>query len=290
MILLRQAFILAIGIVALAAAMTGREARAQNVRTSALLLRMADENKSKWSSSMYYGVNSDFADNRDPRGYTHSLGVSVGYEFMKGFSTDASLGMRAETIGGQIEKDPDKSYAETLAVNPSTSLSLSYSGDLWIEPHTFSVSGFVEPLFDEASQREGYKAVAGTSAGLSLKFFESRWIMSQTVNWGSIVNTYTYGSNLQANPDYYYGYNLSNSFRLWKALKFSYTWGIRYTRYLDDYLSYAYSNSYGLSYAFGSLMTSLNYSAGGFTEDGEVSLWFIDDYRRVISLSLAYSF
>jgi hypothetical protein len=95
---------------------------------------------------------------------------------------------------------------------------------------------------------------------------------------------------LEANPDYYYGYSLSNSVRLWRALKFSYTWGIRYTRYLDDYLSYGYSNSYGLSYAFDSILVSLNYSAGGFTDDGEVSLWFIDDYRRVVSMSLAYSF
>lgn len=277
---------LILGIVSL----VGAGALAQTARTSATLLRLADENQSSWSSSMYYGVNSDFADNRDPRGYTHSLGVSLGYNWTKRLSTSASLGMRAETIGGQIQKDPDKSYAETLAVNPSVSLGLGYSGDLWLEPHTYSLSAFVEPLFDEASRLEGYKAVVGTSGALTFNFFGKRWIMSHSANWGSIVNSYTYGSNLNANPDYYYGYGLSNSFRLWKALKFSYTWGIRYTRYLDDYLAYSYSNSYGLSYAFEKFLVSLNYSSGGFTDDGEVSLWFIDDYRRVVSLSLAYSF
>ncbi len=266
----------------------GFAAQAQNVRTSATLLRLAEKEKSNWSSSFYYGVNSDFADNRDPRGYTHSLGTSLGYDFTKGFSASASLGLRAETIGGQIEKEKEQSYSET--VKPSVSLGLAYGGGLFSSPHSYSVSGYVEPLFDEISRLEGYKAVVGWGAGVSLNFFDKRWIMSHNVNWGSIINTYAYGSNLNANPDYFYGYSLSNSFRLWRALKFSYAWGIRYTRYLDDYLGYSYNNTYALSYSFDNLLVSLNYSNGGFTDDGEVSLWFIDDYRRIVSLALAYSF
>jgi hypothetical protein len=271
--------------------LVSQAATAQSARTSAALMRAVSETKaSKWSASAYYGVNSDFADNRSPRGYNHSLGTSVGYSFTKNLTTSASLGMRTEMIGGQIEKEPDKSYAETLAVNPSTAFSLSYSGDLWIEPHTFTVSGFAEPLWDRASRLEGYKAVAGTSAGLGLKFFDKLWTMTHSVSWSSVVNTYAYNESGQSNPDYNYGYSLSNSFRLYKTLKFSYTWGIRYTRYMDGFLGYSYSNGYGLSYAWDSLMVSLSYSAGGWTDDGEVSLWFIDDYRRVGSLSLAYSF
>ena len=271
--------------------LSGWSAFAQTARTSAALMRAVSETKtSKWSASAYYGTSTDYADNRDPRGYTHSLGTSVGYAITNRISTSASLGMRAETIGGQIEKDPDKSYAETLSVNPSTSFSLAYSGDLGIEPHTFSLGGFMEPLWDRASRLEGYKFVAGVNAGLGFKFFDKIWSMSHTVSTSSVANTYAFNENGNSNPDYNYGYSLSNTFKIYKAPKFSYSWGIRYTRYMDGFLSHSFSNSYGLSYAWDSLMVSLSYSAGGYTDDGEVSLWFIDDYRRMGSLSLAYSF
>lgn len=245
-----------------------------------------DEGK-RWSGNFRYGVSSDFADNRQPRGYMHSITSSIDYRWKDHWSVSGALGLRAETIGGQIPKDEEKTYMEVL--NPSSEISLGYEGD-FRETDQYSLSVHAEPLWDDASRLEGYQAVMGAGGSASLSFFKGVYKMTHALDLSFLKNSFQYGSNLRANPDYFYTYKWSNGFKIGKRAKISYSFGMKLTRSLDGFWTYAYSNTLGLSYALNRLSVVLAYDNGGFTDKGEVDLWYIDDYRRLFRAAVSYSF
>jgi hypothetical protein len=245
------------------------------------------KNDSPWSSMVRYSVLSDYADNRTPRGYTHSVMGSLAYNFTKQLSFDVGAGARAETIEGQISKGKEQSYDEVIS--PMTSFDLSYERG-FLDDDKYSVYAEGEPLWDEASRLEGYKAVLGLGGNVSLRMFGKRWVLTNDLSVSELINSYKYGSNLTANPDYFYTYKLSNVVKIYRGLRASYSFGAKVTRYMDDFIGYSYSNSFSLSYVWPHLSVGLAYDNGGFTDDGTVSLWYLDQYRRLARLVVGYTF
>lgn len=260
---------------------------AQTLRTRTQLPSLQEAEQTKWDGFMRYGMATDYADTREPRGYINSLFGSIGYHFDKNWGVNAEAGGRAELIDGQISKGPEQSHAETL--NPSTSMELDYEDKLSINnSYSFFIHG--EPLWDQASRLEGYKGLIGAGADLGLGFFGKAFTIRQTIDATELINTYHYGSDLGANPDYFYTYKLSNSLRFWKTYKLSYIFGFKTTRYLDGFWGYAYENTISLSKSWQKISVALAYDNGGFTDDGELSLWYLDQYRRVARISVNYAF
>ncbi len=243
--------------------------------------------ESKFSANLSYGASTDYADTSDPRSYRHSLSTGLDYELNSQLSLGVAAGLATQTINGQISKGPEETYAETLDV--SASLDLSYAKKFW-DRHSYSVSGSYEPLFTEDSRIEGHRAILGVSSGLTLGFFAKRYSLSQSVSASNLINRYEFNTKGGYNPDTFYSYSLTNSLRFFKTFKLSHTFGVRATRYLDGFVGYAYSHKLSLAKSWQSVTASLSYTNGGFTDDGYVRLWYLDQYRRIYQLGLSYAF
>ncbi|NJL25727.1 MAG: hypothetical protein HC902_11505 [Calothrix sp. SM1_5_4] len=59
---------------------------------------------------------------------------------------------------------------------------------------------------------------------------------------------------------------------------------------MDGFLGYSYSDRFSLENTWRNVSLALTYTNGGFTDDGRVSLWFIDQYRRILMLAMNYAF
>jgi hypothetical protein len=268
-------------------ALTGAVAGAQSLRLRTEAPKSSAEDQPAWPAFVRYSLATDFADDRSPRAYTHALFTSVGYQFDKNWSVNTELGMRAELVNGQISKGEEQTYAET--VSPSTAVELDYEHE-FMERHSYTLDLHGEPLWDEASRLEGYKGLVGGGAELTLKFFDKIYTMTHSIDVTELINTFQYGTNLQYNPDYFATYKLGNSIRFLKTWKVSYTFGLKATRYLDGFWGYNYQNTVSLAKTWKHLSVALAYDNGGFTDDGEVSMWYLDQYRRVGRLLINYAF
>lgn len=262
-------------------------ALAKTSETSSLSARAQAESNRQIPISLQYLTFSDFADNRNPRAYTHSFTAGAEYGLGSNFSISAELGLRAETIGGQIEKGAEQTYDEVIS--PSTEFAISYDRH-FLTNHSFGADLHGEPLWDQASRLEGYKGVIGADGRAILRFWDRRYAMGLNLDLSSLINTYPDRADNSPNPDYFYTMKWSHSFAIWSSLKFSYTFGAKVTRYLDGFIGYSYSEKYGLAYSWQRLTVAGIYTNGGFTDDGEVSLWFVDKYRRIGMLVVSYAF
>ena len=266
-------------------------ARAQTFRSSSAYLStpLTADGKpapSPWDATIRYGVSTNYADTRTPRGYDHVLLGEIGYKINPRWDGSLALGVRAETVNGQIPKGQQQSYSETL--NPSTGLAVSYGDKFYA--HSYSVGVHGEPLFDEDARLEGHKGLIGADASVLFNFFTKRVSMRHSLDGSSLLHTYEYGSDLRANPDYFWTYKWKNDLRFARTWKVSYTFGAKVTRYLDGFVGYSYNNTYSVSKTWKSATVAVTYDNGGFTDEGYVRLWYIDQYRRVARLMVSYAF
>jgi hypothetical protein len=260
-------------------------AQSLRMRTQAPVTQKEDE--SPWDVNLRYGMVTDYADTNQPRGYLNELILSTGYKFNKTWSVNTEIGGVAEFFDGQIDKKSEQSYDESL--HPTTNVELDYDGKI-NNTHTYSFNVHGEPLWDEASRLEGYKALYGAGADLNLKFFHKAYTFGNLVDVTELHNTYYYGSDLTPNPDYFITYKLTNSLKFLGSWKIAYIFGFKSTRYLDNFWGYTYENTVKLSKSFGKVTAALSYLNGGFTDDGTLSLWYIDRYRSVAKFGINYEF
>ena len=246
-----------------------------------------DEKKSPYSIVLEYEVLTDYADNRTPRGYTHGIGGALGYKFNPTWSVLGTVSMGATTVGGQIPKTEKESYSETIS--PSAGLTVSHKKKFW-GMSSWKVFAGGTALLDEGSRREGYKGLLRMGTGVGLAFSNIGYMMGHMLSASNMLNTFEYGTDKKANPQYSYVYAFSNSLKFYKKLRFGYIFGVKATRYLDGFVGYAHSNKYSVSYSWEKLSTALIYENGGFTDQGYVDFWYINQHRRLLRLTASYTF
>ncbi|MGE4133864.1 MAG: hypothetical protein AB7F86_19665 [Bdellovibrionales bacterium] len=242
---------------------------------------------SRWHPSIYYGISSDLADSRTPRSYNHLVGVSTEYMLAPDWSLNWEGGLRYEVINGQIPKGQEQSETEVL--NPSTSLGIDFHRSFF-QRHRYSLFASGEPLFAEESRLEGHKGLMSAGGSVRFSFFNRRYTMSHSIVSTGLINTYKYSSDLTANPDYFYTYSFNNSIKFLRTFKFGAGFGMKVTRYLDGFVGYSYGTRFSLSNSWRNLTASIAYENGGFTDDGYVDLWYLDQYRRIFRLTVSYAF
>lgn len=242
--------------------------------------------KSPWSHNVTYSFASDYADKREPRSYNHTLAGGVAYDFSERWSLGVDLGLGYEMIDGQIPKEEQQSYSET--VNPTTMVSLSYGQDLRRWTYSLGVHG--EPLWTDDARYEGQKGLIGAGGQVKINFFGKRYSMTHSIDGTSLINSYHYAADGSANPDYFWTYTWRNDLRFLRTWKLSYTFGAKMTRYMDGFIGYSYNNTTALSKSWNGFVFAGSYNNGGFTDDGYVRYWYIDQYRRVARLTMSYNF
>jgi hypothetical protein len=276
-----------LSLAALTLTLTAEPARAQSLRQRADTPRRSSRPADPWTGSVRYSVLTDYADSAQPRGYNQGVRAGLNYQFDQNWAMSGEASVRAETYNGQIDKSREQTYAETL--NPSVAAELDYQRRFG-GAHSYTLFAHGEPLLDEPSRREGYRGIIGAGASLSLGFFGKRYSMDHILDISELINTFDYAGNLEPNPDMFYTYKFVNSLRFWKTYRFSVSWGVKVTRYLDHFVGYSYSTTISLSKSWRHFALGAAYDNGGFTDDGQVRLWYLDQYRRVAMLMLNYSF
>jgi hypothetical protein len=264
-------------------------ANAQALRLNTKVPKMESENavEDPWEAHIRYSVFSDFADDRQPRSANEAIAAELSYHLTPHWSVSSEIGAHYETINGQIDKDPQETYTETL--NPSWGFELDYeNGFLNQHNYTFFVHG--EPLFDQPSRLEGYEGIVGGGGEVRLNFFNKRYTFANTVDVSDLLNTYKFALDTTANPNVFMTYKMTHSVRIYGRLVAAFSFGLKTTEYTDGFIGYDYVNSNSLSMAWTHFRVSVSYENGGYTEDGDVSLWYIDEYRRIGKLSIAYIF
>ncbi len=242
---------------------------------------------SPWSASLVYSVNSDYADTRTPRGYNNYLEASGKYKFDDKWSVDLEAALQASTVEGQVNKGQEEGYPES--VNPSTTVSLSRQAFL-VGKSTYALGTSLTPLWDEPSRREGYEAQYGVSAKVSVPIVTDIYSMTHSLSYSEFKSSYKYSTKNSINQANQSTYSFGNSLRIGNLFNLGYSFGLRLTQFLDATSTYSYKNSASISRQFGSLGLALSYENGGFTDKGDVSLWYVDQYRRMLRLSVSYVF
>jgi hypothetical protein len=143
----------------------------------------------------------------------------------------------------------------------------------------------------EASQFEGVTAVPYASLGWALGFQGGRYNVSQSLSADYVVNKFAYSpTTYEVNGDYSGGYTLSTSARIGGGFRFTVGGTARMVHHLDDTMTAALSNFQILSWTRGFVTVTLRHTNGSRAEDHQTSLWFVDEYKRIVSLGMSVRF
>jgi hypothetical protein len=241
----------------------------------------------KWTSSVSWETSSDYAESRSPRAYNHRLVGGLEYRVRPEFSMAGILEMRTLTIDGQIPKGSEQNYEELFS--PLVVLSGSYVQKMF-EKHSWRAGMNGSLFLDEASRLEGYKGLLGVNGRLHFNFFDGFYTMGHRLGLSYLMNSFEYGSNLKANPSEFLAYSLMNSLRITDQLRLGLSFSVRMTRYLDSFVDYNYLTGVSLTQNWEKVYLSLEYENGGFTEQGRVDFWYLNEFRRILSVSLGATF
>lgn len=255
------------------------------------------------NSSLAYSVRGDLAQEREPRVLSHRLSVGTSLtlldrkvvrDFDDELANEVLTGSLAfagqyTSIGQEIEETQDGILEMTdLDFTLSRSVHLS---DLGPARNTLDLAfGNVFPT-SISTQYEGVQSVPYLSIASTLGFRGGLINLSQSVSTEYTVNTFRFSPTTRAiNSDLSYSYNLGVSLRLGGGFKLGLGGNIRLTHFLDETLTSSIGNSQSLSWTRDSYTVALRHSNGARPEDKQTTLWFIDEYRRVLSLSVMARF
>lgn len=193
------------------------------------------------------------------------------------------------TIGNEIEAGPS-GIAELADIDAWTSKTFSTGRWLGAESSLEIALGSTFPTSIE-SQYEGYIAAPYLSAAWSLAFAGGRYVVEQGLSTDLVVNRYEYSPvTRETNPESSIGYSGSILAKLGAGFYVVVAGQARAVRHLDHTVTAALANTQELAWSRGLFSLSLKHANGSRAEDRETTLWFVDQYRRVITLGAAVRF
>ncbi len=251
------------------------------------LAQNTEEASRTWSAAAGYGVSTDLADSLSPRLYFQSLDASATYRWKDRWSATGGLMLSFTTLDGKVDKLQEDTVYDSTGASPI--LSLNYLPDPAMpSPWFANLTGMA--LLDSASQREGYLGVWSLTGGGAWSFFNDQLTMTHALTVSEVLNQYETSSVGTANPGTSVSYGLNNTISVSSIFSLTLGFGIKQTRYLDGVWDYAYSTSVAGVFAKDNWSCSLSTANGGYTDEGRVSLWYVDQYRRLVTLSFGMQF
>lgn len=251
------------------------------------------------NSSLAYSVRGDIAQEREPRVLSHRLSVGTSLTLLdrkvvQGFDDEladevltGSLAFAGQytSVGQEIEETQD-GVLEMTDLDFSLGRSL-HLNDLGSARSTLDlVAGNVFPT-STATQYEGVQSVPYLSLISTLGFRGGLINLSQSASAEYTVNTFRFSPTTRTiNSDLSYSYTLGVSLRLGSGFKLGLGGNVRLTHFMDETLTSSLGNSQSLSWSHENYTIALRHTNGARPEDKQTNLWFIDEYKRVLSLSV----
>lgn len=262
------------------------------------------ESRFRFDGMLSYGIRQDFAQERSPILSTHRLLAGTSLTILdkpviRGVDDELAnevvtfnLAASAQflTLGQEIQGTVNGGamQAGDIDVSASRSFSLKKLADA---TNSLDLSiGSTVPT-SEDSRYEGVVAVPYASLGWALGFLGGRYNLTQSISTDYIFNRFEFSpTTREVNPDSSIGYSISTSARLGAGFRFTVGGGARLIHHLDESVTAAFNNFQILSWTKGFATITLRHSNGSRAEDHLSSFWFVDEYRRVISLGLSVRF
>jgi hypothetical protein len=244
-----------------------------------------EELPSPFQVTAQYALSTDLQDPVEPRRYEHDISLNTTYNWSPrlrlGFLADLSYfsldNQIVETQRGYGRAQPSANFFSTYR------LSTPYFNN-----HNVGAAYFL-PL-DEYSRLEGYNGVAGLGTTFVKTIFGPKLSLIQGFRASYVFNSFD--KNAAGTPNRTYSVSMSPliNWSITSNISLLLGFGIRYGAFTDGNNDYAYNNSQTLSFGYKKMAFFLRRTNGGYTEDGQVYLWFIDKYRNLVDAGVSYDF
>lgn len=255
------------------------------------------------SSSLGYSVRSDLAQEREPRVFSHRLSLGAALTLLDrkvtpGFDEEladevvtgsVALAGQYTTLGAEtVETQDGIIEMSDLDISLSRAVRLN---DIFSARNTLEfVGGNVLPT-STASQYEGVRFAPYLSTIWSLSFRGGLAGLTQAFVADHTVNSFRFSPTTRIiNSDLSYLYNVGLTVRLGGGFKLGIGGNARLTHFMDDTLTSSLGNETSVSWSRDGYVVSIKQFNGARAEDKQTNLWFVDEYRRVLSLNLMARF
>lgn len=280
------------------------EGKKQKSAMTTVNVRSAERTRLDVSSLLSYSVRQDLAQAREPKSATHRFSAAMTVTLLdrpvsKGFDDEfadelatfgAMIGGQMTTVANEIDATGGNGPAEVSDLDLSVSQGFKLNS-VWGGKSSVETTGGLSLPTSLASQYEGISAVPYASLTWALLFQGGRYGIMQTVSADYIVNQYEYSPvSREVNSDGSVGYSAFGTIRFGSGFRFRAGGTARIIRHLDGTNTSALSNVQSLSWTDGKFSVTLSHSNGSRAEDHETSMWFVDEYRRILSLGLSARF
>ena len=254
-------------------------------------IEIKEESANFWDSLSYslgYSVQSDLASELRPRLYSHLISLNLNYEFNSNYFLDLGSSFRYESLDRKIFLKKGSYGFNDFQIFLKKRIFL---GDFLSASHSSVLAlGSSFPL-SEISRLEGHKAIPALSFSVASSFFDKKYTFRNNFSYHYLINTYEYSpsSGVASDRDAF-SYRMSHAVKLIKKLMLELSFGFRYSKDIKGESTYSYNNSQSISYKLSKFHFGISYRNDGFTNDGDVSFWYIDKYRRNLKAFLVFSF
>ena len=236
--------------------------------------------ESKWGFVTNYRVSNDLQDRKSSKTLAHELGAGVRYRLMDDVHIQMGITANYDSEGSEVLVDGQS--AEGYMGDVSLGVSSRCEQINWSVDNEFPTSPY--------SRAEGYSSVTQGSMNYTYRFYE-RFSITPGLLGFYIWNRYEKSATtLTTNKMGSLRANLLLSVKIWQGFSFRIGGGLQTTRYTDGTSETSARNSVGFGYAWKNLTAGLDFSNGTYADREETQLWFVDKYRRIVSLRLALSF
>ncbi len=251
--------------------------------------RSGKERAFSFGSELGYGVTSDLQDQAKPRLYSHSLSAMLGLQHESRWSLSLSLDAQYYSLGErnssiQVNSDQAELFLKDVTLGVQKIWLLASDMDIsWSVSNEFPTS----PL----SRAEKVNSITHTGINYRWRLWPDRASWSHGIGGHYIWNTYdtTVGSG-EPNRESGTRYGTNLSVRIWDQLFADVGLGVQLSRYVDGSTDWQYRNSIGVGYRYGALNFRLGMSNGTYADQSDADLWWVDEYRRLVSFSIRYFF
>ncbi len=259
------------------------EAAATNLNTTRLQntkKRGSKDSNYDYGFSLDYELSTDYASQMSPQAYGQAFQVTAALNAFKSFDFSMKAGFAYTTIGTTIPEDSIEATDIGLRARYSHRLSPIFVLRTGL--------GASLPTSDSA-KLNGYQAIQSGFVSIDSRVIRGVYNIIGKVGAGYIFNRYEFSpASTIANQDYYSQVEIINAFRIRPDLSFDIQVGARMSHALDGVSTLRFENQESLNYKLNKWQISLNYSNGSYIDQTSIDLWFVDKYRQLISLGVAY--
>ena len=246
--------------------------------------------KHTFGASVGYNVSSNFADELEPRLYRHKVSGSGSWKIRNLFDVSVGVGYFYKSLGSSISRFPEDSGLDSVNIGISQGLKQDLGHFLGTD-HSAGLGVSTSFPMDEESQIEGYQSTLSFKGGVKSAFFDKLFTVKNSLRYNRIFNKFDFSPTDQTpTTKSSWGFGTGVSFPIWKGISGGFGFSARKSQKTDDSEGFNYNNRQSLTYSYKKASLTISHVNGGFVDDGNVDLWFVDKYRRLVSASLGMSF